>query len=107
MAALGRVALAMHGASCILRTSARWIDDNPAGNAMAAALQARLGVELCAKEVLSVVGGTLGATPFCADVRFARAAADLPVFVRQNHGDRDFAALGGIALAAGQKIEWL
>lgn len=103
MAAWGRVALAMHGADCILRTSARWIDDNPAGDAMAAALQARLGVELCAKEVLSVVGGTLGATPFCTQARFARAAADLPVFVRQSHGERDFAALGGLALAAGQQ----
>lgn len=107
MAALGRVALAMHSAACVLRTSARWIDDNPAGNAMAAALQARLGVELCAKEVLSVVGGTLGATPFCTQAHFARVAADLPVFLRQSHGERDFAALGGLALAVGQKHGWL
>ena len=35
----------------------------------------------------------LGATPFCLDEKFARAVADLPVFIRQSHADRDFAAL--------------
>ena len=29
---------------------------------------------------------------------FARAAADLPVFIRQSHGDRDDAALAGAVL---------
>jgi heme oxygenase len=30
----------------------------------------------------------------CRDARFARAMADLPVFLRQSHAERDLAALG-------------
>jgi hypothetical protein len=36
----------------------------------------------------------MGATPFCLDEKFAKAVADLPVFIRQSHADRDFVALG-------------
>jgi hypothetical protein len=36
----------------------------------------------------------LGATPFCRDSHFARLAADLPVFVRQSHAEKDLAQLG-------------
>ena len=36
----------------------------------------------------------MGAGPLCHDEAFARLAADLPVFIRQSHGDRDLVALG-------------
>jgi len=40
------------------------------------------------------VGRALGATPFCRNSHFARLSADLPVFLRQSHAERDLAELG-------------
>lgn len=94
LAALGRVDLALHSTAAILRECAAWIDANPRADAHAVALKARLAAEGTASTVLDEVGRALGATPFCRDARFARAAADLPVFIRQSHAERDLAALG-------------
>ena len=58
------------------------------------ALRVRLTAELCAKVLLDEAGRALGAAAYCRDPHFARMAADLPVFVRQSHAERDFAALG-------------
>lgn len=106
LAALGRVDLAMHSAAAVLRECAGWIDTHPRDDAYAVALRARLMVEAAASEVLQVVGRTLGATPFCRDARFARAAADLPVYLRQSHAERDLAALGG-HVAVGMESPWV
>ncbi len=38
--------------------------------------------------------------PLCRDARFARALADLPVFLRQSHAERDLASLGELVAAA-------
>lgn len=94
LAALGRVDLALQSTAALLRQSAAWIDADPAADASAVALRTRLGAEDSATLVLAEVGRALGATPFCRDARFARAAADLPVFIRQSHAERDLAALG-------------
>ena len=115
-AACGRVDLELRTTAALLREVAAWIDAHPSANetaherahaqaqaqaqahahahAHAQALRARLAAEACARRVLEEAGRALGATPFCRDAKFARAAADLPVFIRQSHGDRDFAALG-------------
>jgi len=47
----------------------------------------------------ALVGRAMGATPFCRDARFARLAADLPVFLRQSHAERDLAELGRLVTA--------
>jgi hypothetical protein len=39
-------------------------------------------------------GRAVGAGPLCREPKFARAMADLPVFLRQSHAERDLAALG-------------
>ena len=93
MAALGKVDMALHSTALLLRDAARWIDVNPLGDASSMALRVRLAAEACAKTVLDEAGRALGAAAFCRNARFARAAADLPVFIRQSHGERDFAAL--------------
>ena len=62
--------------------------------AKAEGFRARQAAEACARRVLDDVGRALGATPFCRDAEFARRAADLPVFIRQSHAERDDAALG-------------
>ena len=93
-AACGKVDLELRSTAALLREVAGWIDSHPQADAQAQALRARLAAERCARMVLDEVGRTLGATPFCRDAGFARVAADLPVFVRQSHAERDFAALG-------------
>ena len=94
LAGLGKVALALQETAAVLRESAAWIDAHPLAEASAVALAARLSAEQCAKRVLDEVGKAMGASPFCRDEKFAQAAADLPVFIRQSHAERDFVSLG-------------
>lgn len=98
LSALGKVDLALTATAAVLRDVAHAIDADPARDARALALRARLAAEQAATAVLHEVGRTLGAAPFCRDRRFARAAADLPVFIRQSHAERDSAALGACVL---------
>ncbi|WP_300650119.1 acyl-CoA dehydrogenase [Hydrogenophaga sp.] len=94
LAALGKVGVALQSTAALLRETARWIDEYPTADASAMALRVRLAAEGSARLVLDEVGRALGAAPFCRDADFAQMAADLPVFVRQSHAERDFAALG-------------
>lgn len=93
-AALGKVDMALQGTAALLREAAAWMDANPVMDARVWAWRTRLSAEATARTVLDEAGRALGATPFCRNPRFARMAADLPVFVRQSHAERDFAALG-------------
>ena len=105
LAALGKVYLAISQTTAILQSAAAWIDQYPAADASRIALAARLAAEQCAKTVVHEVGQAMGASPFCLDEKFARAAADLPVFIRQSHAEKDFAALGE-RLVAQPKAQW-
>lgn len=93
LAALGKVDLALSGTAVLLRHAAQWIDDHPLADASTVALRCRLAAERCAATVLDETGRALGASAFCLNGYFARMAADLPVFIRQSHAERDFAAL--------------
>jgi hypothetical protein len=104
LAQLGMVDIALAGAAALLREAAAAIDANPANPADPAAdpsadagtlaLRARLTVEAAAMLTLQHTTRALGAGPLCRDPHFARMAADLPVFLRQSHAERDLAALG-------------
>ena len=102
LAALGRIDLQLESTRALLREAAQWIDQHPQADASAVALRVRLAAESAATRVLDEAGRALGATPFCRDAQFARMAADLPVFVRQSHAERDAAALGERLLVAAQ-----
>ncbi|MBE1494620.1 alkylation response protein AidB-like acyl-CoA dehydrogenase [Amycolatopsis lexingtonensis] len=54
----------------------------------------RAVTERTAVEVLERALKVTGPTPACRDRRFAQRVADLPVYVRQHHAERDLAALG-------------
>jgi alkylation response protein AidB-like acyl-CoA dehydrogenase len=54
----------------------------------------RAAAERTAVEVLERALKVTGPTPACRDRRFAQRIADLPVYVRQHHAERDLAALG-------------
>lgn len=91
---LGAVDAALCTARAALRETARWIDDNPRDSAQLPVRRLRAQVEVAVDSVLAHAGRALGATPFCRDSHFARLAADLPVFVRQSHAEKDLAQLG-------------
>jgi alkylation response protein AidB-like acyl-CoA dehydrogenase len=91
---LGAVDAALCMARAALRETARWIDDNPQSSPQLPVRRLRAQVEVAVDSVLAHVGRGLGATPFCRDSHFARLAADLPVFVRQSHAEKDLAQLG-------------
>ena len=84
----------MQAAADVLRFSALHIDANPDDNAELLARRARAVVEQSAEQVIREVGRAMGAGPYCKDRHFARLIADLPVFLRQSHAERDLAALG-------------
>lgn len=93
-AALGAVDHVLSANAALLREAATWVDAHPRAGAQAWALRTRAAADAACEQVLHHVTRALGASPLCRDAAFARLAADLPVFVRQCHGDRDLAALG-------------
>ncbi len=103
LAALGKVDVSLRSTAALLREASQWIDNHPTQDASAVALRARLAAERSATLVLDEVGRALGATPFCRDRKFAQMAADLPVFVRQSHAERDLAALGDRMATSGDE----
>jgi len=94
LAHLGAMEVALGGAAALLRESAEWIDRHPRDNAQRVAMRVRLAVERAAEELMHHAGRAVGAGPLCRETKFARAMADLPVFLRQSHAERDLAALG-------------
>lgn len=101
LAHLGAVDRALGDASASLREVATWIDDHPHDDARQMVLRVRASVEAAALSILDHAGRALGASAFCLNRRFARAAADLPVYLRQSHAERDLAALGSLACEGG------
>jgi hypothetical protein len=94
LAHLGAVDVALHGAACALRQAAEQIDRLPQAPCELLARRTRALIEDCAERVIQHGGRALGAGPYCQNGRFARLIADLPVFLRQSHAERDLAALG-------------
>lgn len=105
LAQLGEVAVALQASAALMRETAAAIDGAPAANAMHPALSLRLSVEDAATRTLAAVGRALGAGPLCKDAAIARQFADLPVFMRQSHAERDQEALGRL-LAEDRRAPW-
>ncbi|MDO7912131.1 acyl-CoA dehydrogenase [Pseudomonas monteilii] len=94
LAHLGAVDAALFGARAALRDCAAWIDAQPEADAQYPVCRTRAHVEHAVTQVIEHVGRALGATPFCRTPHFARLSADLPVYLRQSHAERDLAGLG-------------
>ncbi len=100
LAHLGAIDVALAQGAALLRESARWIDEHPQADAMVLALRLRAAVDQLCTEVMHHAARAVGAGPLCNDLAFARAMADLPVFLRQSHAEKDLAALGSQLLKA-------
>lgn len=93
LAHLGAIDTLLAATACLLRDVAAQIDRAPHAGAMTGAFRARLTAERAASNVIEHAGRALGAAPLCRNAHFARLMADLPVFIRQSHAERDEAAL--------------
>jgi alkylation response protein AidB-like acyl-CoA dehydrogenase len=99
LAHLGTVDLALGTSRAALEGAARAIDSDPGdlkGEGPGRALRVRALVERSASEVITAVGRALGAGPLSRDEAHSRRVADLTVYLRQHHGERDLAALGAL-----------
>ncbi|MER5890838.1 acyl-CoA dehydrogenase [Streptomyces sp. NPDC001941] len=102
---LGAVDVRLHTAWVLLEHAAREIDADPLDTGAGATLRSmrvRAFVEQACREVLDHVGRATGAGPLCHDIRHARAASDLAVYLRQHHAERALAGLGEL-VARGQE----
>jgi alkylation response protein AidB-like acyl-CoA dehydrogenase len=101
---LGAVDTALGGARAALAAAAAGFDADPhdsAGRGAATARRTRAVVEAAATETIDRVGRALGAAPLALDAAHARRVADLALYLRQSHADRDLAALGRLVCEHG------
>ncbi|OZI38118.1 acyl-CoA dehydrogenase [Bordetella genomosp. 10] len=106
LAHLGAIDVALVQARSQLRGAAAEIDANPDGGCEHAVRRARLAVESAVETLLHRAPRAVGAGPMCKAPRFARMMADLPVFIRQSHAERDLAAHGKAVSEQGQEASW-
>jgi alkylation response protein AidB-like acyl-CoA dehydrogenase len=100
---LGAVDAAITAAEATLAAAADHIDadpDNRSGTAELTARRARAVVETAVDQTIIRTARALGPGPLCLDEQHARRVADLTVYVRQSHAERDLAALGVLAADA-------
>lgn len=94
LAHLGAVDVALSATAALLRATAAHIDAQPDQPWTREVNRTRLAAEAAAQQVLQHVPRALGPGPFCKDRSLALLLADLPIFIRQSHAERDLAALG-------------
>jgi alkylation response protein AidB-like acyl-CoA dehydrogenase len=100
LAHLGAVDAAITAAEAVLATAAIEVDDDPlneSGRAELTARRLRAVAETAVDQAITRTGRALGLRPLCIDGGHARRVADLAVFVRHSHAERDLAALGLLA----------
>lgn len=95
LAHLGAMEVALRSADAELVRSAA------TGGGPAGALAARSAVDAAVRTVLDRAPRLTGPTPLCRDAGFAHRMADLLVYERQHHAERDLEALGRAVVADG------
>jgi alkylation response protein AidB-like acyl-CoA dehydrogenase len=104
LAHAGAVDASLAAAWASLASAAACFDDDPddaAGTARLTAGRARTVVESTANEVVARTGRALGAAPLALDADHGRRVADLGLYLRQSHAERDLEQLGRASLDAG------
>ena len=100
LAHLGAVDAALTAAEATLALAAREVDADPqnlSGTAELVARRTRAVVESAVDEAIRRTGRALGPAPLAQDARHAARVADLEMYVRQSHAERDLEALGRLA----------
>ncbi len=78
----------------LLNTAAAEFDGDPQGNAMVTALTIRHLVEQACTDTLRRFARCMGPAPLAKHADIARRYAELDLFLRQSHAERDLEALG-------------
>lgn len=91
---LGAIDTALHSARLALAAAAGAVDSGPGGEFVGLSLRVRSIVAGAAEEVLDRLGHALGPGPLATEEEHARRVADLGIYLRQWHAERDLAALG-------------
>ncbi|NTY58750.1 acyl-CoA dehydrogenase [Mycolicibacterium sphagni] len=92
---LGAVDAALAAADALLASTAEQVDAGPASDrGEVAARRLRAVVETAVDESIARTARALGPTPLALDAAHARRVADLTMYVRQSHAEKDLAALG-------------
>jgi alkylation response protein AidB-like acyl-CoA dehydrogenase len=107
LAHLGAVDIALRTVRAALGQAAQEIDADPGdlrGEGPLRSLRVRALTEAAATDVLARTGRALGAGPLSHDEAHSRAVADLTVYLRQHHAERDLARLG--ELVAEHEVTW-
>ena len=97
LAHLGAVDAALAAGEAMLVYAAAAVDEDPLnrkGMAELIARRTRAVVETAAEETITRSGRALGPAPLCQDAQHAKRVADLTVYVRQSHAERDLERLG-------------
>jgi hypothetical protein len=95
---LGAVDAALAAAEAMLVSAACYVDAEPFGDrAELIARRVRVVVERAVDESITRTGRALGPAPLVLNARHAQRVADLTIYVRQSHAERDLAALGRAA----------
>lgn len=91
----------LHASEAVLAGAAALIDAGKAEgvDGEILALRVRAVVADVAERIIRQVGHALGPAPLAFDEDHARRVADLELYVRQHHAERDLARLGGAVLA--------
>ncbi|MDF3337211.1 acyl-CoA dehydrogenase [Mycolicibacterium septicum] len=100
LADLGAVDAAIAAAEAMLAAAAEATDADPfdrSGSAQLLARRTRAVAETAVDTAITRTGRALGPAPLCQDAQHARRVADLTIYVRQSHAERDLAALGKLA----------
>lgn len=100
LAHLGAVDAALAAAVATLDVTADAVDADPRAPAELLARRARAVAETAVDEAIGRTARALGPAPLCLDVDHARRVADLSVYVRQSHAERDLERLGHLAGAS-------
>jgi hypothetical protein len=98
---VGVVDAELHASEAVLAGAATAIDAGTAGGTAGQilGLRVRAVVASAAERTIRQVGHALGPVPLAFDDDHARRVADLELYVRQHHAERDLARLGSAVLA--------
>ena len=101
---LGAIDVRLAALAALLRQTAACIDADPVQPHRHRVMQLRGAAEAAAREVIDRCARALGPGPLCNEGAHAQRSADLSIFIRQHHAERDLAALG--VLASREATTW-
>lgn len=99
LAHLGELSSLLSAARALVAETGAAIDAKPGTDHTLRVAELRSAVERVVREVVERVPRMLGPDPLSRDAELARKLADLALFVRQHHGERDHAELGRSIIA--------